>query len=192
MTTTDLDSADLNWMEHAISGSDLPARMVMLHASAERNTRTVLVEFPPSWRRDAVGHQPAGEEMVVLDGALTISGETVPAGAYLLVEPKATRSATSVEDGTRAVVWFSGPGGGWTDGSSDEPGSIHTAPVTDGLSRLPSDRMPGSVSVHTDLPEQTFPTDVDVLWLERRRWAHVPSGEVVPGLTGRAVVRHWA
>ena len=51
--------------------------------------------------------------------------------------------------------------------------------------------MPGSVSVHDDLAEQTFPTDVDVLWTEHRRWAHVPSGELVPALPGPAVVRHW-
>ena len=81
MTTADLDAADLDWKEHNISGSEKPARMVMLHASAERNTRTVMVEFPPSWKRDAVGHQPAGEEMVILSGALSISGATAAAGA---------------------------------------------------------------------------------------------------------------
>jgi hypothetical protein len=191
MTTTDLNG-DLSWLEHTISGSDKPARMVMLHASAERNTRTVLVEFPPSWTRDAVGHQPAGEEMVILTGSLSISGETAPAGSYLLVEPRATRSATSVEDGTRALVWFSGAGGGWTDGASDDAGAISAAPVDLDLSRAPSERMPGSVSVHEDLSEQTFPTDVDVLWPDRGRWAHIPSGDLVPALTGTAVVRHWS
>ncbi len=100
MTVVDLASGDLAWMEHNISGSDKPARMVMLHADAESNTRTVMVEFPPGWVRDAVGHQPAGEEMVILSGALSISGQTAAAGDYLLVEPRATRSATSVEDGT--------------------------------------------------------------------------------------------
>lgn len=191
MTTTDLNG-ELTWLEHNIAGADKPARMVMLHASAERNTRTVLVEFPPAWTRDAVGHQPAGEEMVILAGALSISGQTAPKGAYLLVEPRATRSATSVEDGTRALIWFSGAGGGWTDGPADDAGPISTAPVTTGLSRMPSERMSGSVSVHEDLSEQTFPTDVDVLWLDHARWAHVSSGDVVPALTGTAVVRHWS
>ena len=66
LTPTDLDGADLEWREHQISGSEKPARMVLLHADAERQTRTVMVEFPPGWKRDAVGHQPAGEEMVIL------------------------------------------------------------------------------------------------------------------------------
>ena len=32
MITADLDAADLDWNEHNISGSEKPARMVMLHA----------------------------------------------------------------------------------------------------------------------------------------------------------------
>lgn len=191
MTTTDLSSADLTWLEHTIAGAERPARMVMLHASAERNTRTVLVEFPPDWRRDAVGNQPAGEEMVVLSGSLTMSGVTVPAGSYLQVEPLATRAATYVDGATRAVVWFSGPGGGWADGEADDAGSIFSAPVSVDLSREPSDRLPGRLTVHEDLSEQKFETDVDVLWTDRNRWAHVPAGDIVPALTGTAVVRHW-
>ena len=188
----DLDAADLDWREHIISGSDKPARMVMLNANSETNTRTVLVEFPPGWKRDAVGHQPAGEEMVILSGALSISGKTAPAGSYMLVEPRATRSATSVEDGTRALVWFSGPGGGWADGRDVEAGAISVAPVDLGLFRAPTKRMPGSISVHHDLAAQVYPNDVDVLWTEQRRWAHVPYGQVVPALSGKVVLRHWS
>ena len=35
MTVIDLPPLTSTWMEHAISGSDKPARMVMLHADAE-------------------------------------------------------------------------------------------------------------------------------------------------------------
>lgn len=192
MTVVDLDGPDLDWQEHAISGSDLPTRMVMLHANAETSTRTVLVDFPPGWKRDAVGHQPAGEEMVILTGSLSISGTTAPAGSYLLVEPRATRSATSVAGSTRALVWFSGPGGGWADGRDVDAGSITTVPVDLGLSRRATKRMPGSVSVHIDLPEMTYPCDVDVLWTEDGSWAHVPYGKLVPALPGPVVIRHWS
>ena len=34
LTTIDLDSADLTWIEHAIAGSDRPARLV--HAARRR------------------------------------------------------------------------------------------------------------------------------------------------------------
>src|SRR4051794_6833836 len=164
MTAVDLDAPDLTWLEHAIAGADLPARMVMLHVDAERGTRTVLVQFPPGWKRDAVGHQPAGEEMVILSGSLSISGVTAGLGDYLVVEPRATRSATSVADDTRAVVWFSGPGGGWTDGEAVDAGTATVATLAAGLQRGPHDELIGTVTVHDDLAEQTFDADVDVLW----------------------------
>ena len=189
--TTDLDAGDLVWLEHDIAGSDQPARLVMLHADAERQTRTVLVQFPSGWRRDAVGHQPAGEEMVILGGALSISGVTAEAGDYLVVEPRATRSATSVADGTRALIWFSGPGGGWTDGPAADAGSATAAPLTAGEQRGVHPELVGTVTVHDELPEQAFDTDVDVVWTADRHWLHVPAGTPVPARPGQAVVRHW-
>jgi hypothetical protein len=192
MTTTDLDSPDLVWLEHNIAGSDQPARLVMLHADAERQTRTVLVQFPPGWKRDAVGHQPAGEEMVILDGALSMSGVTAGLGDYLVVEPRATRSATSVTDGTQALVWFSGPGGGWTDGPASDAGTAAVSPLAVGEQRGPHDELVGTVTVHDELTEQAFDADVDVLWTEDRHWVHVPAGTPVPARPGRAVVHHWA
>jgi hypothetical protein len=189
--TIDLTGADLAWLEHNIAGSDQPARLVMLHADAERQTRTVLVEFPPGWKRDAVGHQPAGEEMVILDGALSISGVTAAVGDYLVVEPRATRSATSVADGTRALVWFSGPGGGWTDGAAENAGTATVSPLVAGDQRGPHAELVGSVTVHDELAERAFDADVDVLWTESRHWVHVPAGTTVPARAGRAVVHHW-
>jgi hypothetical protein len=191
MTTIDLDGSDLQWAEHNIAGSDLPAKLVMLHADAERQTRTVLVQFPPGWKRDAVGHQPAGEEMVILTGALSISGVTAGLGDYLVVEPRATRSATSVADDTRALVWFSGPGGGWTDGPADDAGTATVVPLVAGEQRGAHAELVGTVTVHDELAGQTFEADVDVLWTEDRHWAHVLAGTPVPARPGRAVVHHW-
>jgi len=191
MTLLDLDAPELEWREHHISGSEKPARMVLLHADAERQTRTVMVEFPPGWKRDAVGHQPAGEEMVILSGALSISGTTAGVGDFLVVEPRATRSATSVLDGTRALVWFSGPGGGWTDGPSETAGTLGAAPLAVGVQRGPADELVGTVTVHEELTEQSFDTDVDLLWPGSRTWAHVPAGETAPTVSGRVVVRRW-
>lgn len=192
MTVVDLTGPDLEWRDHAISGSDSPARMVLLHADAERETRTVMVRFPPGWSRDAVGRQPAGEEMVMLSGALSISGHTAGVGEFLLIEPRATRSATSAADDTCAVVFFSGPGGGWVDGPDVDPGAITVSPVTDGLGRPTSARMPGSVSVLAAAGGAVLDADADVLWPESRQWAFVPAGSAVPDVPGRAVVRHWA
>ncbi|WP_244932117.1 hypothetical protein [Nocardioides sp. W7] len=192
MTVLDLDAADLKWLEHNIAGSDLPAKLVMLHADAERGTRSVLVRFPDGWRRDAVGNQPAGEEMVLLSGELSMSGLAVGPGDLLVVEPRATRAATFVADGTSALVWFSGPGGGWAEGSADDAGTATVTPLAVGEQRGAHAGLVGSITVHDDLPEQSFAVDVDVLWPADRHWAFVPAGTPVPARPGRAVVHHWS
>ena len=52
LTTIDLDSPELAWIDHAIAGSDQPARLSMLHTDADLGTRTVFVklrELRNSW-----------------------------------------------------------------------------------------------------------------------------------------------
>ena len=142
LTIVDLDGDDLAWGEHQIAGAEQPAGIVMLRVDAARGARTVMVHFPDGWSRDAVGHQPAGEEMAVLDGALSISGLTCAAGQVLVVEPHATRAATSTADGTRAVVWFSGPGGGWADGAAADAGRAEVHPADADAGPWPA-RRPG-------------------------------------------------
>ncbi|WP_372734686.1 hypothetical protein [Nocardioides sp.] len=189
MTTIDLDSPDLTWIEHAIAGSDLPARLSMLHADEASGTRTVFVKFPDGWRRDVVGHQPAGEEMLILTGSLTLSGHTTEVGEYLVVEPKATRAATSVTDGTSAVVFFSGAGGGWADGEADDAGAITLLEVVAGKGRDEVPGLVGSTLFVEDAAGTSYDVDADVCWPNGRTFAHVPAGTPVPEGTGVAVVR---
>ncbi|WP_372728533.1 hypothetical protein [Nocardioides sp.] len=189
MTMIDLDSPELTWIEHAIAGSDLPAKLSMLHADEATGTRTVHVKFPDGWRRDVVGHQPAGEEMLILTGALTVSGHTAGVGGYLVVEPRATRAATSVADGSSAVVFFSGPGGGWADGEAADAGAITLLEVAPGGSRTERPGLVGSTIFTEDAAGSTYDVDADVCWPEGRTFAHVPAGTPVPEGTGVAVVR---
>ena len=164
----------------------------MLHADAERGTRTVLVRFPDGWKRDAVGHQPAGEEMVLLSGELTLSGLTVGTGELLVVEPRATRSATSVADDTRALVWFSGPGGGWTDGPAADAGRPRSRRWRPGSSAVPTRELVGTVTVHDELARDRSSTPTSRCSGPRtRHWARVPAGTPVPVRPGRAVVHHF-
>ena len=189
MTLIDLDSADLTWIEHAIAGSDLPAKLSMLHADDATGTRTVFVKFPDGWRRDVVGHQPAGEEMLILTGSLHLSGHTADAGGYLVVAPRATRAATSVADGTSAVVFFSGAGGGWADGAAENAGTITLLQVVAGQGRGEHPGLVGSTLFTEDAAGTTYDVDADVCWPTARAFAHVPAGTPVPEGTGVAVVR---
>lgn len=188
LTIVDLDGNNLAWGEHQIAGAEKPARIVLLRADSERGARTVMVRFPDGWTRDAVGHQPAGEEMAVLDGALSISGLTCSSAHVLVVEPNATRAATSTADGTRAVVWFSGAGGGWADGEAADAGRAELLPVDTTLTRGPRDGLVGTLTAREDVAGAVFETDVDVLWPEARRWAYVPAGTAAPDVAGFAIV----
>ncbi len=189
MTLVDLNSDELNWFEAQIAGAELKARMTMLHSDPERSVRTVLVAFPDGWRRDAVGTQPAGEEMICLTGALTVTGITATPGTFLTITPRALRSATSTEDGTRAVVWFTGEGGGWVDGKELVTGTATLSDLDDGFVRQPQDGLRGRVELRQDAAGQVFDVDVEIVWPERQRYAFVPAGESVPQTAGRALVR---
>lgn len=183
-----LDADDLTWNEHAIAGAEVPARITLLRADAERGTRTVMVQFPDGWRRDAVGNQPAGEEMVLLSGELSLSGQVAVPGTVLVLEPHATRAATSTGENTRAVVWFSGAGGGWAEGEHENAGSAGLFDAVPGAGRGAQEGLVGTLQVLEQVGGERFEADADVLWPQARTWTHVPAGEPVPDVAGLAVV----
>lgn len=188
LTIVDLDSNELVWGEHQIAGAEQPARIAMLRANAGAGTRTVIVRFPDGWTRDAVGNQPAGEEMAVLSGELSISGLTCTPDHVLVVEPRATRAATSTADNTRAVVWFSGAGGGWADGEAVDAGSAELFAADASLSREARVGLVGSMFARNDVAGVVFDTETEVLWPQARRWAYVPANTSVPEIRGFALV----
>ncbi|QMW65110.1 hypothetical protein H4N58_12880 [Mumia sp. ZJ1417] len=192
VTEKDLYDEALEWTSFAPAGAEQKAEMVMLRASADATSRTVLVRFPEGWKRAMTGHQPAGEEMLVLEGALAMSGETCRPGSLLVVEPRATRSQTGTQVETRALVWFSGAPGGWAEGPADDAGTLGVHTVAPGAVRPAGGALPGSVEVLDGAEISTFAADVDLYWTAERRWAHVPAGEAAPAYDGPVVVRHWA
>ncbi|MBW9205583.1 hypothetical protein KV102_16160 [Mumia sp. zg.B53] len=192
MIEQDLFDDALEWASFAPAGADQKAEMVLLHQSADATSRTVLVRFPARWQRAMTGNQPAGEEMLVLEGALSMSGSTCRPGQILVVEPRATRSETGVEDETRALVWFSGAAGGWVEGVAPEPGTIAVTDLAPGVVRPGGGALSGSVELRDGADLGAFPTDADVYWPALGRWAHLAAGEAAPSGEGTAVVRHWA
>ncbi|WP_300678018.1 DUF4437 domain-containing protein [Nocardioides sp.] len=187
-----LDSPELTWGRHQIAGAEQPADITMLRADAERGTRAVVVRFPNGWTRDAVGHQPAGEEMVIISGSLAISGLTCGEGEMLIVEPLATRAATSTQDGTAALVWFSGPGGGWADGEASAPGAARVVAVDAALQRPATPALVGTVHAREQAAGEVFEVDVDLFWPGEQTWAFVPAGVAAPQVPGFAIVHTWS
>lgn len=192
MTVIDLDSPTRTWFDLTPAGADQATRMSSLWADDEGGLRSVLVDFPQGWRRDVTGNQPAQEEMVALKGAMLISGLRAGVGQLLVGEPHATRAATSCEGDTRVVVWFSGVSGGWSDGSADPPRDMVVVDLEPGVVRPPAVGMNGSIEVRSDVGGEVFDVDVDLLWVDQRRWAHLAAGEAAPAVPGQVVVKRWA
>ena len=189
MSIVDLTSDAHEWLEASVAGAERPVRMYPLHVDLHRGTRSVLVEYPDGWRRDAEGTQPAGEEFVPLSGAFTLSGHRVVPGSVLVMTPRALRSATASEGVVRAVVFFSGPGGGWESGDASATGSVETCEVTEGLVRAGVEGLVGYLEVVPEVPEDGFGADAEIVWLDELRYAFVPRGGLPPQVEGRALVR---
>lgn len=189
MSLVDLLSDELTFVEAPIAGAPGKVRMSMLNADEGRGVRSVLVAFPDGWRREATGTQPAGEELVVVRGALTLSGHEAAPGRYLHVTPRALRSNTFTADGTRAVVWFTGAGGGWVEGDELAAGTATLSQVVEGFVRIPLEGLHGRVEHLASPAGTTFDQDVEIVWFDQAKYARLVAGETTPDVPGPALVR---
>lgn len=190
MSTVDLASRDVEWIEFTPAGAHDPARMVPLFADAALGVRTVLAEFTDGWRRDAVGNQPAGEELVLVEGELSMGGLSASPGSMLVATPHATRSATIASGATRAVVFFTGAAGGWADGEHATPGTLTLTSVDADLRREPTEGLGGEITGELDVAGRVFEHDVEIVWPGAMRYASLAAGTPAPEVGGLAVVRH--
>jgi hypothetical protein len=87
--------------------SSLPIQSALLHLDVETRGRTLVVRFPAGFTREALGHYLAGEEFMVLDGALELMGETFARGDWGWVPPSATRWGFASPEGALVYAWFS-------------------------------------------------------------------------------------
>lgn len=188
-TVIDLLSDDPTFVEAPIAGAEGKVRMSMLNVDEDRGIRSVLVAFPDGWRRDATGNQPAGEELVVVRGALSLSGNEAAPGRFLHVTPRALRSDTFTADGTRAVVWFTGQGGGWVEGDSLVEGTVTLTELSDGFVRKPVAGLHGQVEYAAFVSGCVFENDVEIVWIDSAKYAKVAAGQTVPPVAGPALVR---
>ncbi|MBF8185104.1 hypothetical protein ITP53_04995 [Nonomuraea sp. K274] len=110
----DLLDAELPGRDFLMPGSTLPVRRARLDGSAS------LVRFPPGWARPERGHHLAGEEFVVLDGELNVSGVTYLPGHHGWVPAGALRHSCSAPRGALAFTSFAGTDT-WVRSDLDEP-----------------------------------------------------------------------
>jgi hypothetical protein len=66
------------------------------------------VRFPKGWSRPDVGHYAIPEEFVVLDGTLSLNGETWPRGAHAWIPAFQRRHGLGSASGCLVFAWFGG------------------------------------------------------------------------------------
>ncbi|MEU4821964.1 hypothetical protein AB0H37_08850 [Actinomadura sp. NPDC023710] len=188
---------DLPWKPLTIPGSGPPVELVRLEIDPADGSSTSLVRFPPGWRRPGAGHYLCGEEFVVLEGRLTVSGVAYGPGERGWIRSAVTRRDSRSEAGALALAWFSGVPA-WVDGDTGTPPEpsggrtrLLTVPVPDAGLLLRSGSA-GETRLYEQAPA-SFAAAARVLWPAGPggpRWTALRPGEPVPsGRTGRAFVR---
>ncbi|HVB46719.1 MAG TPA: hypothetical protein VNF47_28970 [Streptosporangiaceae bacterium] len=87
-------------------------RSALLHRQPATRARTLIVEFPAGFCRSACGRYPAGEELLVLSGQLSLADLHLTTGAWAWLPPRFVRRNLTAEHGALVYVWFSG-GNDW-------------------------------------------------------------------------------
>ena len=67
---------------------------------------SILIRYPPGWRREGPEHIEAAEEFYVLDGALEINGHRFQHDHYGYLPACATRTSMSAPDGAVALTFL--------------------------------------------------------------------------------------
>ncbi len=81
---------------------------LLLHLDEITRARSLVVEFPPGFRRLEAGRYTVGEELFVLSGALELDGRTIKAGDWCWVPADALRTGFGSTRGAITYAWFSG------------------------------------------------------------------------------------
>ncbi|MBA2890359.1 hypothetical protein [Nonomuraea soli] len=160
-----------------IPGSTTPVGLAELGGGA------MLVRFPPGWSRPEKGHYLAGEEFVLLDGELHVSGRRYRPGDYAWLPARTPRAASATPDGALAVAWFDAPPR-WVAGEGEPPaeGCLH-------VRLAEADVPPGGLALGraTRLLDHPPAQPAQTLTVGDWRWSPRDTG---PPEGGRTLVRH--
>lgn len=181
------------WVQMTIPGGTPQVRLLRLHVDRATKASVSLVVFPAGWRRPDIGHYLSGEEFVVLQGSLTVSGAEHEAGQWVWVPPLATRSDSSAPRGALALAWFSGPAT-WRDGEGEPAATaaVVSARPVPGPLRVRRPGVPGESCLLAELPTGAEPVERELLSLADARWILLPAHRISPPLAGPVLVRHWS
>jgi hypothetical protein len=84
-----------------------PVQMALLPKLPDGGFRA-FVRFPKGWSRPDVGHYAVAEEFVVLEGALSLNGQTWNAGTHAWIPAFQRRRELASTSGCLVFAWFGG------------------------------------------------------------------------------------
>lgn len=106
------------------------AEFKFLSRDPDTGACSILIRYPPGWRREGPEHLEAAEEFYVLDGALEINGAVFSHDVYGHLPAGLTRTTMSAPEGAVALTFFDrepvfrpGPGDG---GALTRIDALHT------------------------------------------------------------------
>jgi len=198
----DLRSDARDWREVMIGGGTPAVQLDRLHVDRATNATTSLVRFPEGWSRPDTGYYPCAEEVLVIEGEITVSGATYRAGDYGYMPPFHSREDSS-SSGCLVLAWFSGPPG-WNLGDATglithEPAHSKAA-VAYRPARSPQGApgdpghalVQGRAATVAPLGERRVPGVVELVDLASWRWTLLGEDEPYPDWSGAVFTRLWS
>jgi hypothetical protein len=116
----ELAFASLTWREAPMPGA-APVQMALLPKLPDGGFRA-FVRFPKGWSRPDAGHYAVAEEFVVLEGALSLNGQTWNTGGHAWIPAFERRRDLGSATGCLVFAWFGGTPR-WISGEPTQPPS---------------------------------------------------------------------
>jgi hypothetical protein len=102
-----VQSQCLSWQPHGLGAAHLGLESKILSADPQTGAATLLLRFPPGWSRSAPHSIAAMEELYVLDGELSINGQSFVHHTYTCMPPLWPREQISSGRGAVAIAMYS-------------------------------------------------------------------------------------
>jgi hypothetical protein len=159
-----------------------------------------LVRFPAGWSRPYAGRYEVEEELLVLDGALEMSGAVYRVGDHAFFPAGFVRARSRTPQGALVAAFFSGPAD-WT--RLNETAAVtpvpplasrdvvpRTSPIAPSA-RLLREHDRGSTWLVDGPIAESAPHDmsVQILSLSNAAWAHIDPGAAIPEMRGPTLCR---
>lgn len=171
--------------DFVIPGSTAPVRMARLHVDPDGRSVS-LVRFPPGWTRPARGHYLAGEELVVLEGELHVSGIVCRPGDFGWIPARALRFDSGTSSGVLALACFDGPPT-WVAGDGGDPEDVSLR-VPLRTAAVPESGLPlGNGTLLLSGTHGPLGRPAEVVTVDGWRWGLLDADEPLP--EGRLLVR---